>query len=237
MKKNKRSKVRKAVFFDAGGTLFRVYPSVGYHYSQAAGRYGLKISAPDAEESFRREFHKMAQDGSRSAHSSQRNEKRWWREIVQKVFIVFGKIQRFDAFFEELYALFAEPEVWRLYPDVLPVLRKLRDSQVRMGIVSNWDLRLLTLTRKMGVDPYMDFVLASALVGSAKPDPAIFLQALNKSGCQAQDVVHVGDRYDDDVVGARQAGIRPLLLCRKGARVKGVETIRSLTEIHSLLLG
>jgi putative hydrolase of the HAD superfamily len=63
-----------------------------------------------------------------------------------------------------------------------------------------------------GLRPYFDVVIDSTLVGFAKPDPRIFGHALAVSGADPSHVLHVGDMYHADVVGARQAGLHALLL-------------------------
>jgi putative hydrolase of the HAD superfamily len=72
-------------------------------------------------------------------------------------------------------------------------------------------------------------------VGVAKPGRAIFERALELAGADPGEAVHVGDSLENDVVGARAAGIRPVLVARDGSLPAGVETIRSLTELPSLL--
>ena len=78
-------------------------------------------------------------------------------------------------------------------------------------------------------------MVTSAEVGVAKPGPAIFEHALELAGARAADAVHVGDSLENDVAGARAAGIRPVLVARDGSAPAGVEAIRSLAELPSLL--
>ena len=64
-----------------------------------------------------------------------------------------------------------------------------------------------------------------------KPHRELFLKALEVSGCRAKEVVHIGDSVTSDVAGAASAGIRPLLLDRRGKGApEGVEAGRSLEE-------
>ena len=73
-------------------------------------------------------------------------------------------------------------------------------------------------------------------VRSAKPDPHIFEYTLKAVGVSAEETVHVGDTYEADIVGAREVGIRPILIDREGSQA-GIwhETIRSLAELPKLL--
>lgn len=218
----------KAVFFDAGGTLFRPYPSVGELYSDTAVRYGLRTNPREIEARFHAYW--MEQDGlaGRSGHSSPEAEKEWWRSLVRGVFSEVGRIDDFDVFFDELYDLFARPEAWRLFPDALPVLRQLKEKGKILGIVSNWDSRLFGICEGLGLVPYLDFILASALVGAAKPHRRIFEEALKRAGVAPEEALHVGDSLKDDVRGARAAGIHALFIDRRGGRTSQVPTISAL---------
>ncbi|MDE6281813.1 MAG: HAD family hydrolase [Oscillospiraceae bacterium] len=79
-------------------------------------------------------------------------------------------------------------------------------------------------------------VVSGDTVRAYKPHREIFDEALRLSGCAAEEVVHIGDSYDTDVVGARSAGIRPVLLLR-GHRQEhdDVETVDDLTQALNLI--
>jgi putative hydrolase of the HAD superfamily len=97
-------------------------------------------------------------------------------------------------------------------------------------VVSNWDCALPDHLRALGVADRFEVIIASAAVGAAKPDPAIFAHALRAMGAQPGDAVHVGDRPAEDLQGARAAGVTALLLDRSGMR-DGPEVVRSLSEV------
>lgn len=122
------------------------------------------------------------------------------------------------------------------YPDAAPALEQLRAGGHRLAIVSNWDCSLEDWLEPSGLIELVDEVVTSAAAGAAKPDPAIFGRALELLGAEAYGTVHVGDSCDKDVEGARGAGLRAVLVSRRGERPPaGVETIRSLAELPSLL--
>ncbi|HEY1277569.1 MAG TPA: HAD-IA family hydrolase [Thermoleophilaceae bacterium] len=121
------------------------------------------------------------------------------------------------------------------YPDAAPALRGLREAGHVLVIVSNWDCSLPDWLGHTGLLELVDRVVTSADVGAAKPDPAMFERALEVAGSSAEDSVHVGDSLDNDVRGAGAAGIRAVLVQRDGEPPAGVETIRALTELPSLL--
>ena len=121
------------------------------------------------------------------------------------------------------------------YPDVAPALRALREAGSRLVIASNWDCSLPVWLAPLGLLELVDGVVTSADVGAAKPDPALFHRALKLAGVPATDAVHVGDSVENDVEGARAAGIRALILVRQGDPPAGVEAVRSLAELPSLI--
>ena len=103
-------------------------------------------------------------------------------------------------------------------------------------IASNWDCSLPQFLGPSGLLELVDGVVTSADVGAAKPDPAVFEAALRAVGADPGSSLHVGDSLENDVAGARAAGVRAVLIARGGAAAApGVETIRSLSELSSLL--
>ena len=131
------------------------------------------------------------------------------------------------------HSLFAATNA-TLYDDVVPTLAHLRNTGFKLAIVSNWDTPLDPLTERLGIARYFDIIVAShdARVRSAKPDPHIFNYALAAVGVSAAEAVHVGDTYEADIVGAKNTGIRPILIDRDGSQTgKWGETIQSLSEL------
>ena len=117
------------------------------------------------------------------------------------------------------------------YPDAVPALSSLRDRGLRLIVVSNWDCSLPRVLERCGLGEWLDGTVTSAETGSRKPDPEIFSRALELAGCEASEVLHVGDTVEEDVAGARAAGIRPLLIDRDG----DTGDIASLEEIDQHL--
>ncbi len=227
----KLEKTYRAIFFDAGGTLFAPHPSVGEIYTRIAGKYGMQVDAKQMELLFREEFGKRDKLVCLEAHSNEKNEKEWWKKLVYEIFSKVIIVRSFDDFFEELYDLFASAEVWKLYPDVVQTLDFLKKQNIALGIVSNWDSRLFSICRGMNLDRYFDFILASAVVGSAKPDPRIFREALAQAKVSATEALHIGDSIENDIFGAERVGIDALLINRNGRSVGNVKFITSFKDL------
>ena len=125
---------------------------------------------------------------------------------------------------------------FRAYPDVVPALRELRGHGLRLVVVSNWDFSLHERLEETGVAGLVDGAVASAELGRAKPDAAIFAHALELAGAGADAALHAGDSPDADIAGALAAGLRAVLVARDGtpAAPAGVPVIGSLAELPAL---
>jgi putative hydrolase of the HAD superfamily len=121
------------------------------------------------------------------------------------------------------------------FPDALEGLGELRGRGLALVVVSNWDCSLPDWLGPTGLLELVDGVVTSADVGVAKPDPAVFRRALELARVDGAGAVHVGDSLENDVAGARAAGIRPIMVARDGTVAADVETVRALTEVPALL--
>jgi putative hydrolase of the HAD superfamily len=131
---------------------------------------------------------------------------------------------------EPLRDAFRDPHAWLVFPDVVPALDELRSMGVRMGVVSNWDSRLPGLLEDLGLARYFGAVVVSGLEGVEKPEPQVFLRAVDRLGGTPATTLHVGDVPELDEAGARAAGLASILIDRRG-ELNRPGTIRELTDI------
>jgi putative hydrolase of the HAD superfamily len=121
------------------------------------------------------------------------------------------------------------------FDDAAPALQRLRARGARLAVVSNWDVSLHEVLARTGLRELVDAVVSSAEVGAAKPDPAPFVAALDALGVPAARAWHVGDTVEEDVAGARAAGVVPVLIARggapAGAAASGVRIVASLNAL------
>ena len=222
----------KGIFFDAGNTLLRVYPSVGTIYADTARKFGAELSAETIEESFKKMWSKtgplVANQGLRLTYEKERE---WWRFIVNEVFRDHIEFKNFDAFFHALYERFSETACWRLYDEVLAVLEALKRKGHRLAVISNWDSRLPALLEQLEISEYFETIVVSALVGYEKPHPEIFRIALERTGLEPSSVIYIGDDLTLDYDGARSAGMRALHLDRDERFEPHAEKIKSLLDL------
>jgi putative hydrolase of the HAD superfamily len=229
------AKKTQVVFFDAGGTLFRPYPSVGEVYAATALRHGVRVSAQEVETAFHAQWHERNGLSAVTGQTSEKIEREWWYRLVRDVFHDLESFQDFDAFFEELYDLFARAECWRLFEDTVPVLDSLKAAGYRLGIISNWDHRLFSIVEQLELTRYFETITASSKVGRAKPSTEIFNYALKAFRVEPDVSLHVGDSLTDDYQGALSAGLKAVLLDRHGKPYNGVVRVNSLRQLPDLL--
>ena len=121
-------------------------------------------------------------------------------------------------------------------PDAHVLLTGLLDRGVRLGIISNWSVDLPRYLEDRGLAMYFEAIVASEAVGTAKPHREIFLKGLAAMGCSPRDAVHVGDDYWADIVGARDIGMRAILIDRDGEDPHAdCPIIKRLREVESLV--
>src|SRR5579859_3363908 len=205
----------KVIFFDAAGTLFEPRDPVGATYAQVARNYGIETKAETMDAAFRRVFRHssgLAFGPGHGAAELRDLERRWWRELVAASFKGLGYFSDFGAYFDELFALFADPATWRIDPESLPTLRRLRTRGFSLGMISNFDHRLYHILEGLGLGAQFASITISSEAGYAKPSPEIFRIALAKHGISADEALHVGDSEHLDIAGATAAGIAAVLI-------------------------
>jgi putative hydrolase of the HAD superfamily len=207
----------KAVFFDAAGTLMKTSRGVGESYATLAAEYGIHVSPADVSQRFRVCFDqapRLAFPGV-PADSVDRLEREWWKLLVARVFEPWGPFEKFDDFFTELFAYFAEPGAWSLYPEVLDTVAALKQRGLRLSVISNFDSRLVKILHGLGAGACFDWIFVSSRIGYAKPEPQIFHVALQHHKVAPDYGLHVGDSEINDRQGAQKAGLRGVLVDRR----------------------
>jgi putative hydrolase of the HAD superfamily len=209
----------EAVTFDVTQTLLHC-PRLGDIYSEVLGRHGVEVSPAEALRLIGLVWREMAcsADPSRDRFSAHPEGARgWWQRFLCRFceHLDAPPASRFAA--AELFHRFGGGEAWEIYPEVPEVLDALRARGLRLGVISNWDLRLPELLRQLDLARRFDVVAYSSAVGVEKPDSRIFRRALRELGVEPRAALHVGDSRLEDLEGAIAAGMRALLLVR-GAR-------------------
>ena len=218
----------QAVTFDVGGTLIEPWPSVGQIYGAVAAEHGLSnLDAVELTERFGAAWKtKKDFDYSRSG----------WRDLVAQTFGETLPAWQLDALFQDIYVRFEQPDAWRVFDDVVPVLATLRSAGFKLGVVSNWDERLRPLLDRLGLSQYFDAIVISIEVGAAKPATAIFARAAALLEAEPNRILHVGDSPHEDVVGAQEAGWSALKISRSTANDWGLASLAALPAALGIAL-
>ena len=211
----------KVIFFDAMGTLFDLKSSVGEIYQQYALKYGVFANADLLDRAFLKSF-KSAPPLAFSKNEIaviKEQEFVWWKNVVATTFAQIGLLEKFSNFanfFAEVYQYFATTDPWYVFPDTIETLEKWRDREVELGVISNFDTRLIEILDILNLSEFFTSITISSMAGAAKPEPNIFQIALNKHLIIAQQAWHIGDSVTADYQGAKDAGISSFWLNRKG---------------------
>jgi putative hydrolase of the HAD superfamily len=228
----------KAVFFDAAGTLIKPARSVGESYAAIAAKHGKEVSSTNITERFRTCFDAAPRLAFPSATEDTvaALERDWWKSLVAQVFEPWSPFVRFEEYFAELFAYFASPNAWTLYPEVLETLTSLKERDLILDVISNFDSRLVRILDGLGAGAQFENIFVSSRVGYAKPDGRIFNAALSCHGLAPAQALHVGDSEINDLSGANQAGIKGILVERgKTSAAQASDRINSLRSILALL--
>jgi len=222
----------RAIFLDAGGTLIHLdrgfildaLASAGVHKDEAA----FLIADQAARE---------ARSGAIRA-GEVLDDASSWRIYAARL------LQLLDATGESAAPVTARIRerhlagtLWsHVEPGTAETLAALKERGFILGVVSNADGRVASFLELAGLARHLDFVVDSGIVGVEKPNPRIFEIALGYAGVQASEALHVGDVYEVDVLGARAAGIEPVLLVANGGPAPAdVSVIRRFSDLTSQL--
>jgi HAD superfamily hydrolase (TIGR01549 family) len=224
----------------------------------------LRISTPRGRDVFLQYLHELghAVDAHRKTIAA-RWEHYYWASSAE----IRADMQKFgvdegDAFYEnysrrQLVALgFSLEQAQQLAPQVhemmkngyshenwipgeLPdVLNQLKETGYRLGVVSNRSRPYHEAVAETGLHLHFDFVLAAGEVDSYKPDVKIFQHAAQMANCAPHEALYVGDNYFADVVGARRAGMTPVLYDPEGIfDDPNCAVITHFSQLHGLLGG
>jgi len=122
-----------------------------------------------------------------------------------------------------------------ILPRTREVLLRLR-PRYKLGVISNADGKIANVLAHCGIADCFETITDSGLVGSEKPNPAIFKAALHSLGVDAAQSLYVGDVYSVDYFGATRAGLQAILFDVCGAyRDDGLPRVESIEELEMVL--
>lgn len=238
----------RTVFFDAAGTLFESREPIGRIYARLAREFGLDAPEDAVAASFRRAFGAapgLAFGLGLRPDELRRLERHWWRDRVGETFAPLGKFPDFDAYFDALFSYFANPDHWIADLEAAPMLQRLRDDGLKLGVISNFDYRLYRILDGLDLTRHFDSITISSEAGFAKPRREVYDAALACAGVTAHDAMHIGDSEHLDFVPAAALGMGAVLIDRdardaapsiagRTARISSLASVPELAQVFGL---
>ncbi len=229
----------RAVFFDAGYTLLSPHPSVPDIVLAVCAERGLPITRecldrhlPAAEAHLRGLVRANPITWSDNATIGS-TWTSYFTELLRPCLRVDAA--ELAAAARHAQRVFDDASSYALFPDVFPVLTILRERGLTLGVISDWGIGLGLILRHLDLVRFFDFAVVSASLRMAKPNPGLFETALRRADAIPDYAVHIGDSYILDVLGARAAGITPILLDRSGKVDPGAMDCVVVRDLYGVL--
>jgi putative hydrolase of the HAD superfamily len=220
---------RRAILLDALGTLLELEPPLPLLQAQMRERHGIEVSDSDGWRALRAEMGHYRANCVRAADAESLLELRL--ECAGIIASELGGAAK-ELGAQELLPTLLESLRFQPFPEVAPTLARWREDGLRLVVASNWDVSLHEVLERTGLRELLDGVVTSAQVGAAKPSGELFAAALELAGASAAEAIHVGDSLEEDIAGARAAGIDAVWVRRE--RHRDVEVPPGVVAIASL---
>lgn len=197
----------KAILFDAGGTLIHLDSS--RIRDLLSMELGIEISLDRFPRAQSLAMARVAELVAEGAGSTEQLKREFYTTLLPETGVSRDKLsEAVDCAFK----LAREETLWgQAEVATAPALNALKERGYILGVVSNSDGRIESAFKQAGLTSYFDFFIDSFIVGVEKPDPRIFRLAIERAGVDASEAAYVGDLYPVDVVGAKSAGLIPIL--------------------------
>lgn len=228
----------RAVFFDVGNTLLYAEPSVSEVCRQVLARAGhvRDLSAIESFMPLADAYYEERYAEDDAFWTDEEKTSSVWVGMYSLLCRRLGIEDEAITIARSVYDEFGRPDRWALYADVRPTFERLKARGLAVGIISNWDSRLVSLLHGLGLADVLDDIVSSADVGLHKPDPRIFQLACERIGVAPEQAGHVGDHHYADYLGSTAIGMAGVLIDRHGLDADhGIEPIRSLDSLEQVL--
>lgn len=230
----------RAIFFDLDGTLRFNRPSGRDYFMDYAATLGVPTSLDQRGLVWRWEHYYWANSNDLLNDLAKHPERdAFWLNYSRLQLIKMGCIVEqaeqvapiVHAYMNENY----KPENW-VDPATYDLLAELKAAGYLLGVISNRDMPFDEELAQLGLDEYFTLSISGGEAGSKKPEAGIFNYALKRADTRPDQTMYVGDNYFADVVGARNAGLHPVLLDIGGIfHQPGCPSIKTLGEIPGIL--
>ena len=227
----------KAVFFDWSDTLAHPEPNRHEIVHCAARELGVELPLPELKR-YLYKAESQVPAGSPPRWYKGKDEApfiRWWEILLTEIRVKPSREVMLQV--TRRIKQLSRNLTWALYDDTSPTLRSLKQQGFVLGLITSMGKEVNSVCENSGIESYLDYVITSEEIGAVKPDPPIFLAALERAKVNAGEAVYVGDQYATDVLGARRVGIKPILIDRFDLMCGENDCIRicSLIELNHYL--
>jgi 2-haloalkanoic acid dehalogenase type II len=217
----------RAVLFDVGGTL--VYEPDIYEWAERARRCSLDIDPNKLSDAYVEVLIEVdAKPQSRDPEAAMAD---FWRRTLSRAAqkdVSESTAAQFVAVRKDKSAPV------QLYSDTRPCLDQLRQDHRPLGVISNSDseARVRQVLNQGGILEYFDRIVSSGTEGVEKPDPEIFLRAVQRMGVRPAEALYVGNKAVIDAKAAQSAGLYGVWVNREGTGFgEAIPEIASLLEV------
>ena len=225
----------KAVFFDAGSTLFEVTLPREERFALLAERLGFGLEKEDAVTVHRQMYAASFSDGFPYATTLEQ-ERQAWLGLYRPLLAEVGVSDPHDILAQKLVDECNYTRWLAIYPEVHHVLGQLR-GRFLLGVISNAPPSLPEGLEYLELATYFDTIVVSALVGVQKPAAAIFQIALDRLGVAAAESFFVDD-IEENVTAATALGMTAALIDRDDKHPQATcLRLRSLEEVLNHVSG
>ena len=231
----------KAIFFDLDGTLRHSVPSGGDVFTDYVRELGFRISHEDRIRAMRWEHlywaNSMDLRDDLMAHAGE--SENFWIEYSRRRLVALGISPALAREYAPRVSahMGAEYRPESVVPDdVRNALVELKQAGYLLAVLSNRNESFARLLEEHRIGEFFDFSIPAGEVQVWKPDPGLFEHALRRAGVMAEEAIYVGDNYYADVVGARNAGLTPILVDPLGIFPEAdCISIKSFDELNFIL--
>lgn len=213
----------RAVVFDAVGTLIDADPPVANVYCEAGLRFGSSLSMSDLIANLKAA---ILRNFCGEASDEELERLRWSRVVAE----TFTDVEDSSELFRELWDHFADAAHWRAADDAEVVCRELNSRGCAIAVGSNFDGRLLDISRTLSPLDAISLIYVSSQVGYSKPHPEFFRRVQQSLRLEPAQLLMVGDSPTNDYAAARDAGWKSLWLAPHGPEVSA-DVITSLADV------
>jgi len=225
----------RVISCDVTGTLVSFQGKIEEHYGNAARACGIEL--PPEQAACIPKMFKQAYKETCAIHpcfgNSDISSKEWWRRCVRRSFDLVGTSMtepEQERVFQRVYSTFGSHAAYAAFPDVIPFLNWCHRRGIASGVISNADERYGdSILPMLGLQESMQFLTFSKNVGFEKPNKKIFKAAMleaepwlclknsnvvDAGPLKPDEILHIGNDYQKDYVGAIEAGFHAVLLDR-----------------------